>query len=235
MNKSLITNLIALTITLIGFFVQHSLVFSVGLFALSGAVTNTLAVHMLFEKVPGLYGSGVVESRFEEFKIAIKNLLMNEFFNSDNIARFLSNDANPVQQLNLEPVIEKIDFEPAYDSLVSTVNESQFGGMLAMFGGTAALEPLKTPFIEKIKLKLIEISQTEQFKENLKEAISQPDLSQDLTHKIEGIVITRLDELNPKMVKEIVQQMIKQHLGWLVIWGGVLGGIFGLVAELISI
>ena len=56
----------------------------VGLFAFSGAITNTLAIHMLFEKVPFLYGSGIIESKFEEFKLSIKNLLMEQFFTITN-------------------------------------------------------------------------------------------------------------------------------------------------------
>ncbi|MCU7375947.1 hypothetical protein PEC18_35415 [Paucibacter sp. O1-1] len=48
---------------LVGYGLQQQIVFTIGLFALSGAITNWLAIHMLFEKVPGLYGSGVVPSR----------------------------------------------------------------------------------------------------------------------------------------------------------------------------
>ena len=61
-----------------------------GLFALSGAITNWLAIHMLFEKVPLLYGSGVIPARFEEFKLAIRQLMMEQFFTEENIDRFLS-------------------------------------------------------------------------------------------------------------------------------------------------
>ena len=55
-------------------------VFNTGLFALSGGVTNWLAVHMLFERVPFLYGSGVIPMRFEEFKTGIRKLIMDQFF-----------------------------------------------------------------------------------------------------------------------------------------------------------
>jgi Na+/H+ antiporter NhaD/arsenite permease-like protein len=44
----------------------------------------------------------------------------------------------------------------------------------------------------------------------------------------------RLEELTPKMVKEIVQDMIKEHLGWLVIWGAVFGGLIGLASAVIK-
>ena len=90
MNKSLVTNLIALLITLSGYFFVQPIVFSVGVFALSGAFTNWLAVHMLFEKVPGLYGSGIIPARFEEFKLGIRQLIMEQFFTQENIQRFLS-------------------------------------------------------------------------------------------------------------------------------------------------
>ena len=69
MNKSFITNFIALLATLAGYFLEQPLLFTVGLFALSGAFTNWIAVHMLFEKVPLLYGSGVIPARFEDFNL----------------------------------------------------------------------------------------------------------------------------------------------------------------------
>ena len=68
MNKSFVTNLIAASITLVGYLNSSMLLLSIGLFALSGALTNWIAIHMLFEKIPGFYGSGVVPARFEEFK-----------------------------------------------------------------------------------------------------------------------------------------------------------------------
>ncbi|KMT64762.1 hypothetical protein [Catenovulum maritimum] len=234
MNKALITNLISAGLVIIGFLSQQPAILTVGLFALSGAATNAIAVHMLFEKVPGFYGSGVVEARFEEFKLAIKNLLMNEFFNEQNIDKFLTDSQGHAQHFNLEPVIDKLDFEPAYDSLVLTINESQFAGMLAMVGGATALEPLKQPFIEKIKIKLIEISQSDEFNQLLKDSIEQPSVIDGLRTKVESIVEKRLNELSPKMVKEIVQKMIKQHLGWLVVWGGVFGGVFGVLAHVLA-
>ncbi|MGS0728546.1 DUF445 domain-containing protein, partial [Shewanella sp. 0m-11] len=51
MNKSVITNLIAAIFVAVGYLFALPIVLTVGLFALSGAVTNWLAIHMLFEKV----------------------------------------------------------------------------------------------------------------------------------------------------------------------------------------
>ena len=234
LNKSVITNLLAAVLVAVGYFFDQTLVFTVGLFALSGAVTNWLAIHMLFEKVPGLYGSGVVPSRFEEFKEGISHLMMKQFFTDENIDRFLSDQSSGVSHLDLAPVIAKVDLAPAFDALVTTVAQSSFGGMLAMFGGTEALMPLKEPFIEKMKLSLVDVAQSDEFYQLLKEELEQPDVLADMREKVGKIVQQRLDELTPRMVKDIVQDMIKTHLGWLVVWGGVFGGVIGLAAAVLQ-
>ncbi|UCX04649.1 DUF445 domain-containing protein [Shewanella glacialimarina] len=232
MNKSLFTNLIATLFVLTGYFMVQPIILTIGLFALSGALTNWLAVYMLFEKVPGLYGSGVVPNRFEEFKAGIKHLMMEQFFTQENIDRFLS--VSDSKSINLAPVIEKVDLTPSFDALVSTVERSSLGGMLTMFGGVEALMPLKEPFIDKMKQSLIELSQSDQFNQILVNELEQPNVIADIQAKVANIVDQRLDELTPDLVKQIIQDMIKKHLGWLVVWGGVLGGVIGAIAALIT-
>src|SRR5690349_21611312 len=69
-DKSFLTNAISVVITVAGYYspIASQAIFDMGIFALSGAFTNWIAIYMLFEKVPFLYGSGVVPNRFEEFK-----------------------------------------------------------------------------------------------------------------------------------------------------------------------
>lgn len=245
MNKSFITNFLAASLTFVGYYFNHSILFNIGLFAFSGAVTNWLAVHMLFEKVPGLYGSGVIPNRFEEFKIGIKNLMMEQFFTNQNIDNFLNgNDSNNGDDLNhkdikskvnFTAILEKIDLSPAFDSLLKVIMESSFGSMLGMFGGKEALEPLKEPFINNMKISLVDISKQDYFLQLLKAEIEQPENLSEIKSKIALIIDNRLAELTPQLVKEIVQQMIKQHLGWLIVWGGFFGGLIGFLAASINI
>ncbi|WDE14698.1 DUF445 domain-containing protein [Thalassomonas haliotis] len=230
MNKSVITNLLALLCTLGGYFLSHAILFTVGIFALSGAITNWLAVHMLFEKVPGLYGSGVIPARFEDFKRGIRELMMEQFFTEENIDRFLSDSSGKANTLDLAPVIEKVDLSPAFDNLVSVIESSSFGGMLAMVGGSEAIQPLKEPFIEKMKASIGEISQSEEFNNLLRDELEQPSVIAGMRDKVSDIIEKRLNELTPQLVKEIIQTMIREHLGWLVVWGGVFGGVIGLIA-----
>jgi len=234
MNKSDITNLLTVLIMTYGYSNENQTIFMIGLFALSGAVTNTLAIHMLFEKVPYLYGSGVIEKKFDQFKLSIHDLLMKQFFTAENLKRFFQDEVNSAKNtIDFEKVLNKTDFTPAYDSLKSAVMESSFGGMLGMFGGEAALEPLKEPFSKKLQASIIDISNSDSFQEILSEALKSDDLSADIHKKLSSIVNTRLDELTPKMVKELIQNMIKEHLGWLVVWGAVFGGLIGLISTIV--
>lgn len=234
MNKSLITNLITVALVIAGWLLSHPLLFNVGLFAVSGAFTNWLAVHMLFEKVPGLYGSGVIPARFEDFKTGIRNLMMEQFFTEENIDKFLSAESGIQPDLHLAPVIHKIDLAPTFDSLVEVIKESKFGGMLAMVGGVEALQPMKEPFIEKMKASLETMTQEEDFIALLREELEQPDVMAEMQDKVASIIEKRLNELTPELVKDIIQKMIREHLGWLVVWGGFFGGLIGLVFSLVA-
>lgn len=233
MNKSIITNAVALGLVTLGFIVNNDIIKTVGLFAVSGALTNWIAVHMLFEKVPGLYGSGVIPARFEDFKSGIRTLVMEQFFSQENIDRFLT-QSKQITNVDLSPVIKKVDLSPTFDSLVELIKASSFGQMLGMIGGVEALEPMRQPFVDKMALSLTEITQDPKFAQLLQEELTQSDMPHDLHEKVSQIVQQRLNELTPTMVKDIIQTMIKKHLGWLVVWGGVFGGFIGLLAALFT-
>jgi uncharacterized membrane protein YheB (UPF0754 family) len=240
MNKSLVTNAVAASLVTAGLITPEpyaDAVLSTGLFALAGGVTNWLAIHMLFEKVPGLYGSGVVVDRFESFKAGIQSLVMEQFFSRDNIDRFLSEMMTDTSQhpLDFSEVIAQTDLAPAYDSLVKTIMESSFGSMLGMFGGPSALEPLKAPFIEKMRVSLNDMAHSESFQASVKAKLGKVNVFEDIHQHIESIVVARLDELTPELVKDIIQTMIQAHLGWLVVWGGVFGGLIGLATSFLPI
>jgi len=230
LNKSFVTNLVALILTGLSFILIefHNALLFTGLFALSGALTNQLAIHMLFEKVPLLYGSGVIPLRFEAFKESIKNLMMSEFFTREQLEDFFAKEE---QKINLEPIIEETDFTPAFDALSKTVMESSFGGMLGMFGGEVALEGLREPFSLKMKSAVIKIVNSEAFNATMQTHLQSSSLSSDMIGSIESVIDSRLNELTPQLVKEMVQKLIKEHLSWLVVWGGVFGGLIGLVSS----
>jgi len=227
MNMSSATNLLSLIVTVLGYFMPGAageLVFSIGIFALSGAVTNWLAIYMLFERVPGLYGSGVIPLRFEEFKLGIKHLIVQEFFTREHIERFFQGNG----AATAEGISANIDFDRVFEHLGDAIAESPMGGMLNMLGGRKALEPLKEPVIAKLKGVIAELAG------QAGEGDQGAGFVDALVAQVEQIIDRRLAELTPAKVKEIVESMIRQHLGWLVVWGGVFGGLIGGVAYLLE-
>ena len=231
MSKSLITDLISFLLIGLSFAIPsdyHDAMLFTGLFALSGAITNQLAIHMLFERVPFLYGSGVIEKNFDLFKTSIRNMMMQQFFTKEQLEDFFAKEE---QKIDLAPLVQDTDFSPAFDALTKTVMESKFGGAISMFGGEAALEGLREPFSRKLKSAVGVIVSSSTFKSQLEAQIRHSALSEDMLVTVEALITNRLEALTPKMVKVLVQELIKEHLGWLVVWGGVFGGLIGLVSS----
>ncbi len=233
-DKSLVTNIVALGLVLAGLlpFEGAHWLLTMGLFALSGSVTNWLAIHMLFERVPGFYGSGVVPLHFEEFKNGIRKLIMQQFFSPENIEKFFKESGGISHSLDGEllKLIDKLDLEKAFESLLDVIMASSFGGMLGMLGGRDALKSLKEPFVTKMRDYFRAVVDSDAFRASMAEGLANAGEGKaSLYTRIEHIVERRLEELTPQLVKEIVQTMIKKHLGWLVVWGGVLGGLIGLI------
>lgn len=233
MNKSLITNLVSLMAIGLGAVLQQPWLWTMGIFAFSGAITNWLAVHMLFEKVPGLYGSGVIPARFNELKQALYNLIMQQFFNQAQLQKFMQQQ--PLPQIDIGKLMAGVDLSPAFDALLDTVQKSSFGGMLAMFGGAQMLLPLKQPFIDNLTQSLSDIAQSDEVQSALRQQLGSADSSHTIEQTIASMVQSRLDELTPELVKTLMQQLIAAHLGWLVVWGGVFGAVLGLINHVVTV
>ena len=234
-QKNLLTNGFAFLLIIISCIIPESLfsemLASAGYFAISGALTNWLAIHMLFERVPFLYGSGVIENQFQTFKQAIKDLFLEQFFNPENIERFL-HDSSSLDTSTLEAaVFKKIDYDQVYYSLVDVIMSSKFSGMISILGGRSALSSLKEPVTQKVKKLIQDAVNPKTFEVLLKDSL----LPKTIMSSIEQIVDRRVAELTPKMVKKIMQEMILHHLGWLVVWGGVFGGLIGMIVRLIAL
>jgi uncharacterized membrane protein YheB (UPF0754 family) len=229
-TASSLTNLFALLTIAAGLVLERlglppgSLLLSMGLYAFSGSITNWLAVYMLFEKVPLLYGSGVIPARFEEFKASIHTLLMEQFFRADIMERLLGQTGQPDALTHV--MRDAVNLDDVFDKLAEAILESStFGGMLKMFGGVSALSSLREPVKEKMSVIL-----DETLERMTEKAANSPDMLASLQHRARALIEARLEELTPQKVKELVQQMIQQHLGWLVVWGGALGAVLGAIA-----
>mgnify|MGYP001280549247 FL=1 len=227
MNKSILTNIVALIITLIGIInpFENSLLLMIGLFSLSGGITNWIAIHMLFEQVPFVYGSGIIPKNFLIFKQAIKDLVIKEFFSRNNVEVFTSK----ISEEAIISISKNINYNNIFEGLTESIESSQLGGMLSMVGGKKALEPLRKPIIIKLETLFKSII------ENEKRANFGDEIVDNVYVRIEKLIDDRLNELSPQDVKKIIQNLIDKHLGWLVIWGGVFGGFIGIISFFVSL
>ena len=227
MNKSILTNIVALLITLIGIInpFENSLLLMIGLFSLSGGITNWIAIHMLFEKVPFVYGSGIIPKNFLIFKQAIKDLVIKEFFSRNNVEVFTSK----ISEEAIISISKNINYNNIFEGLTESIESSQLGGMLSMVGGKKALEPLRKPVIIKLETLFKSII------ENEKRSNFGDEIVDNVYVRIEKLIDDRLNELSPQDVKKIIQNLIDKHLGWLVIWGGVFGGFIGIISFFVSL
>ena len=233
LSKATITDIISVAFIGVGISLPEPYylpILSIGLFAFSGAVTNQLAIYMLFNRVPLLYGSGVIENNFETFKNSIKEMIMKQFFNPEQLKAFFQGEE---QKIDLAPLVKSADFSPAFNALSQSVMESKLGDMLNMFGGEKALEPLREPFANKLKSAVVGIVSSESFKAQMNHHLEHSSLNDDLKGSVENLITNRLNDLTPKMVNDLVHELIHSHLGWLVVWGGIFGGLIGLASSFV--
>lgn len=223
MNKSLATNAVSLAVFIFAYFTPTEYVWrpyllDAGLFALSGAFTNWIAVYMLFEKIPGFYGSGVIPNRFEEFKHSIYTLVMENFFTRENFEKYVENSIRG--HMDIEEILDKL-----YEELIHTLKNSSLGPMLAIFGGRSKviLAAWRKPFKDRAILFLKD--------SGVLQMLNAEDAFLRLKPQVEAIVNKKLQDLTPQKVKELIQGIIQKHLGWLVVWGGVFGAILGAICS----
>ena len=235
MNKTLLTNSISIFLILISFIFDDpysQLILYTGLFAISGSITNELAIYMIFNKIPYLYGSGIIEKNFEKFKSSIRKMVMTQFFNKDKLDLFFEVE---LDNIDFKPIVKKANFSKIVDSIYDEVKSSTVGGALCYIGGDSVLKNFKKPLEKKLKKTIYSIVTSDAFKDQVNEYIEEATLSEDLIEKVEKLVDDRLDDLSPLMIKELIENLIKTHLSWLVVWGGVFGGLFGFISTLITL
>ena len=231
MSKGAVVNLLAIALIVASFFVSPEFkkyLYYSGLFAFSGAITNQIAIYMIFNKVPFLYGSGVIELNFEQFKTSIKNMIMEQFFTQERLEKILSQE---VKDVDFASFADKIDYEMMYQNLKESILDSKLGQVINMFGGESVLDSQKVTLIEKLKSSIKSILNSDTFRGQI-ENLTNKHISGDIVDKVDIIITDKLNELTPKDVKRLVEKLIKEHLDWLVVWGGVFGGLIGLVSTL---
>ncbi|XP_065828508.1 uncharacterized protein [Oscarella lobularis] len=207
---------------------------SVGLVMFSGGMTNWIAVKMLFTKIPGLVGSGVIIQHFEEIRESIKRIILDTFFEPVSMQQYINTRTNDfLQTFDLEKLVTNLLDSPQIrlliDQKLTQLYATPEGVLLKAMGITRdQLEPCIGPFVAASVHDFVPI-----FLEIIK---NLDTVNADKIHRhVEQMTTSKINDMSAKKVKDLVKKMIEKHLGWLVVWGNAFGAVIGAVAEIAAI
>lgn len=256
MDKGLFSNCVSITCLLTGCLLPRSplqgLVLTVGLFAVSGGMTNSLAVKMLFDRIPFLVGSGVIPARFREIRTKIRQLIMTHFFAPGSLEEYFREhraDFDPRRYLRrredgkgfaadfLEENWEKIAstqvLEPLLDRQIQKLIDSPMGGVLVMMG-LENVKPAVSQFVAGLlnQVKAHALETVGRLDVDFTAYLDEHRMALDVCAHVERLLESKLQQLDAQRVKGLLEEVIRRHLGWLVVWGNIFGGLLGLASHI---
>jgi len=242
MEKGFVSNLATFIIMVFGRLLKIGfpgsitveLIFQFGLFGFAGGITNWLAVKMLFDEVPGLYGSGVIPKRFKEIRETVKNVIMGTFFDEAYLKKYLQSKAKSfIENSNLDIKINQLLESPEVDKIIeeklAALSTRPEGLLFVMMGiNPTSLKPMVKPFITSMGSDVVPFLMKNFDLGNLINI-------ETIRLEIDKLMTTKLQELTPEIVKNLMETVMRKHLGWLIVWGNVFGGLIGVITVVVNI
>jgi uncharacterized membrane protein YheB (UPF0754 family) len=241
LNLGDISNACTFFIMVSGILLKHYLdnifsrfVLAFGLFGFAGGITNWLAVKMLFDRIPFLLGSGVIPRQFKEIRKAIKDAVLQMFFDKSFLESYLGPRSRELlKSLDLAKILKDTMNDPDFDQMfiekLTDIANRPEGMMLqtmaTMFGGVELMAPTLKPMLVSFGQEMVS-SLVDRF--DAMKVLSVDKIRDELDILMEK----KLLQLTPERVKEIMEGVIRNHLGWLVLWGNVFGGMIGIISML---
>lgn len=256
MDKGTVSNVISTCVLTLGLLLESSpaqaWILSAGLFAFSGGITNWLAVKMLFDRIPGLIGSGVIPARFREIRRKVKDLIVEHFFDEEYLRKFFAEKQKDIDwssylkssESGKSPVTSFVEkqweklasekaIQPIIDEQIDKLADSSVGGFLMIVGldnVRPAVNRFVSAFVASMRDKVLAAADklsTSEFEIELDEE----RVVEDIRTQVEPLLERKLEELQADDVKRMMEDVIRNHLGWLIVWGNVFGGALGILAQ----
>ena len=257
MDKGTVSNVVSTGVLALGLLWEagqvKALILSAGLFAFSGGMTNWLAVKMLFDKIPGLIGSGVIPARFREIRRKVKDLILEHFFEEEYLRKFFSEHQKDVDWNRyiktfsegrspvtafVEKQWEKLTgadvIQPIIDKQIDSLADSSVGGFLMIVGldnVRPAVNRFVSAFVASMQEKVLAAA-AKAASSDFDFEIDEERVIEDIRAQVEPLLEMKLQELQADEVKRMMEDVIRDHLGWLIVWGNVFGGALGILAHL---
>jgi hypothetical protein len=241
MNKGDLSNVATFLVMVVGLTLtrQHpestvcAYVLAFGLFGFAGGITNWLAVKMLFDKVPGLIGSGVIPRQFKAIRMAVKDTIMKTFFDEAYLEAYLKDRSKSLLQgldlpAKIEGLFAKDDFDATLELKLTELSQKPEGMMLQMMagmtGGISGMVPMIKPMLQSFGGEMGTM---------LVNNFNPMDLMsvEQVRAELDRLMEEKLLLLTPELVKRLMEDVIRKHLGWLIVWGNVFGALIGVASK----
>jgi hypothetical protein len=241
-NKGTISNIITFAVMVVGFALSAAghdeepavqYVVACGVFGFAGGITNWVAVEMLFRKIPGVAGSGVILRQFVPIRESIKAMMMEMFFEVEFMRVYIARRAlDLVRELDVSGRITRMMSEPEFDAILRdqiVALAAQPEGMLlqsmaGMFGGVDNMVPMLKPMLVRVSSEL-----GGQAAERFDPFETWP--VEQMRTFLDDMLQEKLLLLTPLMVKDMMEALMRKHCTWLVVWGNVFGGLIGVASH----
>jgi len=159
---------------------------------------------------------------------------MKTFFNADYLENYLSQKAEQLLgSFDVEAKLKELLESPVVDEIIDTkleeLTQRPEGLWLSMMGvESKSLKPMIKPFILGMGSDVAPMI--------LKNFDASKLLNiEKIRTEIDVLLTTKLEALEAKHVKLLLEGVMRKHLGWLVVWGNVFGGTIGLITKAIEV
>ncbi|KAJ6236010.1 hypothetical protein M0813_28286 [Anaeramoeba flamelloides] len=206
---------------------------AIGIFGFAGGFTNWIAVKMLFDKIPFIYGSGVILRKYVELRRIIKSAVLMNFFDKVHLSGYLENKVSKLlKKLKVDTELKEILESPIVDKLIDQKIEQ--------LETKTEFEMLKMMGIETGNLKSIIVVFILEFASNLGpifKSLTQTNTFnvEKIRNEIDTLMEDRLKDLTPQIMRKLMIDMLRSHLNWLIFWGNVFGAVIGLLFHLFKL
>lgn len=111
---------------------------------------------MLFERIPGVYGSGVIPNRYEEIRGGVKDTIMATFFDREFLKNYLATKLKDVAGgfdvlAQVDTMVNSEDFGKMVEEKLESLKElPMMATMIAAGMQPASLKPMVVPFVANL-------------------------------------------------------------------------------------
>lgn len=201
---------------------------SIGLFSLSGGLTNWIAIQMLFYKIPLVYGSGVLIRRYKAVRISMKDMILGTFFQPGFLSRYIPEKV--CEAAAAGKIEEKINIfletdmgQTIIDEKIEKIAQSTEGQLIQSAGIDvrklkSLMKPILISYLSDLGPSIVN---------NLLDPTGHKLNLEKLRDELNRYMSERMVEVTPRMIQDIMYRVVLQYLGWVVLWGCVFGGVLG--------